>query len=506
MPIDINEIVSEVIGTNNSRNLSDISEGTPAGNSKVNIQQQASAFVRMVVLDVISDPNTDLFDESINKRDAWENLGVSNLSYSEKLPRNTIIAKRIGDKNARPMFVFPFFPSHLSIPCKPGECVWVMLENPSNIETNMGFWFCRVVDSHLSDDVNHSHPARSMDSSFNPGTKDIANQSENIFYELRNGPSIGISGQRATNKEKVLLFSEDEDIFEKLVIASQSEEYLQYEGKSKETMGSELMTYEPVPRFRKRPGDVALEGSNNTLVVLGTDRKDDLKKTKFKESSGTIDIVAGRGQTKETYGKSVETTSIKGSENGKGEKIHEELNKSPRELKKTEGDVDYINDRSRILVSQRTKIDDKFNLKSYNESIQKTDPKEKDSDGGDAAIVIKSDKIRLIARSDVEIIVTGFKEKPSQVKGINYKEEEISESKSASILIKSNGDIVFTPSSEGVVKLGGDDASLAVLCEEAIISAPGTVTCPSGILDSMGGIQGLGTPGQGQFAKKVLLK
>jgi hypothetical protein len=105
--------------------------------------------------------------------------------------------------------------------------------------------------------------------------------------------------------------------------------------------------------------------------------------------------------------------------------------------------------------------------------------------------------------------VTGFKEENAPDKKKIKKEEETS--KWASIVIKSNGDIVFTPSEKGVVKLGGDDADLAVLCEKAATGTEGlgVVTCPTGITDTMGGIQGLapeGGSGVGTFAKKVLLK
>ena len=58
---------------------------------------------------------------------------------------------------------------------------------------------------------------------------------------------------------------------------------------------------EPVPRFSKRSPDFVLQGSNNTLISLGTDRSSaegtSISDSDKNEFSGTIDIVAGRGVT-----------------------------------------------------------------------------------------------------------------------------------------------------------------------------------------------------------------
>jgi hypothetical protein len=67
-------------------------------------------FVRLIVLDVISDPA--IIDE--NKKKYWEHvLHVSNMKLVYELPRNTIIAKIMQDEN-NPLFVFPFFRFRIS--------------------------------------------------------------------------------------------------------------------------------------------------------------------------------------------------------------------------------------------------------------------------------------------------------------------------------------------------------------------------------------------------------
>lgn len=467
---------------------SQIAEGTLDTNTSVSAPP-SQVFVRMIVLEVISNPNVTLADK--HKKEEYNDIGVTNMIFYNDIPRNTIIAKNVGYLTS-PMFVFPFFPSHISLPCKVGESVWTFVEN------DKAFWFCKITESRLADDVNHTHAGHALEISHNLGTiesiKDSKSEEEtetgkNIWYELRNGAVQVVDGERLTSPENNILIGEKEDIFEKLIT---------------ETEASKLTVYESVPRFSKRPGDITIEGTNNTLIVLGNDRKDklEIEKTDLKSSSGMIDIVAGRGQTKETYGIAADTTRIVAGKK-KGEKIKSELNKSPNVLEPKEGEPDFKNDRSRILVSQRTLVDKNFDLDSYN---KKSELEISDTSDGDAAIVIKTDKIRLIARSDVEIIVKGFKSPlEKSPDGQNRKDENDDTDKWASIIIKANGDIVMTPSKEGYIKLGSEKADLAVLCEKATKLSPGIVTCPAGITDTMGGIQGLGGPGQGQFATKVLL-
>lgn len=485
------------VDTNNAENIRKFGEGKLNTDSVARATIPPSTFVRMIVKDVISDPNNELTKENKEK---WQAMGITNMNYADTLPRNTIIAKKVGE-DVSPMFVFPFFPSHLSLPCKPGECVWVMFEKPHAPLSDMAFWFCRIVEPHTSDDVNHSHPGRTFEPSLNPGAKErLENEKngkvetgENIWHELRNGPvvTIGKDKDRVTSREVTILKGEDEDVFENLVMTSDA---------------SYLMTYESVPRFRKRPGDIALEGSNNTLIVLGTERIGAISEPnpRFNKDNGVIDIIAGRGQTPGTYGKSASTTWMKDAKgHEKGTEIKKELNKSLDMISPNEGEPDFRNDRSRIHVAQNTPADLLLGINDYNEKILNFSNSSFYDDSG--AIIIKSDKLRLIARSDVEILVTGFTNESSP-SGISRMNQNSDSKKWASIVIKSNGDIVLTPSDEGLLKLGGDDANLAVLCSPSIPIKPGEVTA-SPITDTMGGSLGVtGAAATGTFAKRVVFK
>ena len=265
-------------------------------------------FFKVVVLEVISDP---VVCQDVKRLDTWKNiLGVSNSVYEKILPRNTIIGQKIlAGKSPleRPMYIFPFFSSHLSLPCKPGEVVWAMYEDPNAKIKDIAYWLSRVAEPHHVDDVNHTHSPRQLDSSYFTGIREKIAGTDTIAYELQNYQMAQtIQGTRAPYDEKTRFISvpgidRDDIIFETLITKMDA---------------SQSCIFESVPRFKKRPGDVALEGSNNTLVVLGTNRVDvaaiypsgqpaqQFDKDKF---SGCIDIVAGRGMSPSTGGNPVST-------------------------------------------------------------------------------------------------------------------------------------------------------------------------------------------------------
>jgi len=474
-----------------NKNLHDVAEGKKLLPGTGEEFGQMPAFVRMVVLEVIYDP----LSIDGKKLDHWEHvIGVKNIRFGTTLPRNAVIARRVLDGSATasdlPMFLYPFFPSHLSLPVKPGEHIWVMFEHPDARDTEMGYWMCRITEPGFIDDVNHTHSPRQFDPSFHPSNKDKLNGSVDPKYEFRNGMVGVLDGKRFT-KGNTSFFAGPENAYEDLLVNADA---------------SKTFQYESIPRYRKRPGDYALEGSNNTLIVLGTDRSnkladyDDsptgkvptLPENEVIGDAGSIDIVAGRGQTEKTYGKSTFAKSLDGGD------LWKELDKYVDSISEDEGNPDLLNDRSRIRISQRTRVDTSFELSKFNIDNFKGDVKD---ENGDGAIVIKSDKVRIIARSDVEIVVQGFER---DAKG-NMKSSDDT-TKWASVIMKSNGDIIFKPAEKGVIKLGGDDANLAVLCVQspngvkpdgAVVGAP--------ITNNFGGVNGAG--GQsGEWAKKVLLK
>jgi len=495
-------------------------------------------FQQWVIVDVIFDPTVvdEKKYEQLKKK--YEDFPIANLDLFAKnkiLPRNSVIARKViklaeGNKYDadKSKILLPFFPPALSLPCKPGEHVWVMFEYLNAI-SDVGYWICSVVGSGVTDDVNHSHYPRILEGTFIEG---------NAGDKWKETSLDGIPTSQENPKyrfEESTFFLQDKKIYENALTNSEA---------------SFASVYESVPRFKKRPGDIAFEGSNNTLIVLGRDRtgsaveyttvdtsnpnnptndgpksvsKD--KKAFFKKrNAGSIDIVAGRGQKESTAGKTVINTLL-----------NPELDKSINSLMPNEGDPDFKNDRSRIYVSQNAEIDKSLELQRYNEKLGV-----KDTQTGDASIIVKTDKIRIFARSDVQILVTGFNSFEKLVDVTenasnrqDLKDEALSKTKDiikdqkddskswASITIKSNGDIIFKPSDSGYIKLGDETADKAILCTDVPVDSAamqGDIkihdpirgkTNPGGAVPifTTGNKQiGTGEAGQGTFSRKVLIK
>lgn len=213
-------------------------------------------------------------------------------------------------------------------------------------------------------------------------------------------------------------------------------------------------TGEPTVSLRAKSVDLAFQGSNNTAIKLGNNGT---------TSSGTIDIVAGIGTV----------TSLETIQNTDGYTEAVKPVSPATSVGSTPGDLSSA-DSSRIIVSQL------FNADSYYELSG-------DSAGARPTISLKTDCVRIVAQNDMKIIV-GNSSDPS------------------SIVLKSNGDIIITPSSLGIIKLGGDDANGAILATVESVVTNGKVEAPS-IVSTAGGLLGAPElPATGIFSTKVLVK
>jgi len=413
---------------------------------------QPGTFVTAVVVDFVSNPASyDL--ESLRKGQPGQ---VLNDTFIDKMPRNSIIGKIISDGEgqggASPMIMYPFFPPYISLPVKPGEQVWVFFEKAGDKST-IPYWICRKATDITVDDINYTHLDRVKlvtPETPRPAGDVHAGTADKDYFSFNLG-----GGSKKSNNTL-----DGDNPYEDLIAASTS--YSQFTG-------------EAVPRFSKRAPDLVLQGSNNTLITLGEDRTSTPDNDPAITSVGSIDIVAGRGQD-------TATAAISTSANARG---YVEINKTPVQTGEgvdnpAEGDPDFSNDLSRLYLSMGTDADSNFGI-----SIAGVTPS-----GVGPAIVLKTDQARIIARNDLKIMVG-------------------ESSVGASVVIKSDGNIIFIPGASGVIKLGGEDANKAILCTDATVSPAagidaGAVT-GTPIISTAGGSVGNGNV-QGIFASKVVVK
>lgn len=455
-----------------------------------------SVFRKYVVQDVLLDL-TEIQEHPDEYRSKYLQMNISNSEKVFSAPRNSIIAQPLEiDGGGVNMVLYPFFPSHLSMPAKPGELVWVVFDKPNAKDVDVGYWICRVPDVSWVDDPNHTHFPRRWDPSLlPPGSRAKSTEGAQPQFEFRNGAVRDTPDGRVTVPETRVIYG-PEDAFETLL---------------KESDGRQASTPEAVPRFNKRPDDVAFEGSNNTLIVLGTDRsgpaekfetdpdtglrRASLPETDLTHHAGSIDIVAGRGQG--------QTTAVKEATNSLGQK---ESDKSLSNQNPREGDPDLKTDRSRVLVTVGTGkfIDGQLNeaLPGVYTTVMSGDEITRATDAIPGAVAIKSDVIRMVARAEIIIVSTNYDVEDGKMI------EKVDSGEFACVVLKPNGDIILKPATKGLLKLGDETADRALLCTDLpAIHKDGAVSPATPPLsNTMGGkFGGTQIPTQGTWAKKILV-
>lgn len=342
---------------------------------------------RAVVVDVLFDP-IRMHDELIEKYS-----DISNVDLLTTAPCNSIIARVVSDgadkRSTRAAVFYPFF-SHTHQPVKPGEKVWIVYENPEGSRV-LGYWLTRIVERRDVNDSNFTHGDRIFVDDLTPSTIDRTDSNRDEYVP-------GFPNGSDTEEGFTLLES---DAYEKI---------------EENAIASRVSTKQPVPRYKKRPNDWAAEGSDNALIVLGEDRTGPTvellstgklgRPSNDKKNSSMFDIVLGRGLGQERKYPDVNAkptlTSPGVLKNSRGKL---ETDKRIENENPSEGDVDFENDVTRLYGSTDTDIDGNFGkqlpkLNSNNEPERKT---------SGAAVIAKSDNIRVIARRDgtIRIIKEG---------------------------------------------------------------------------------------------------
>lgn len=360
---------------------------------------------RAVVVEVISDP-TSFTD---NELEELENK-VVNPELVEGMPYNSIIGRIITNEedlgNSALHVFYPMFPTHVQMPVKPGEHVLIMYEDYSVGGSSFGYWLVRPMAARQIEDPNFTHHDR--------------------FYDPYNHPREIRREQMASLTSSAPNFPNGAGTPESFSLKPRGNEN-PYEEIKNSAKASKISFMEAVGRYKKRPGDLAFQGSNNTLISLGTDRTGPVfpitgsSGTDILEGSGTIDMVAGLGSVRTAP----EDETVDPSENNKNKtapriikntRNTKEVYKTPYRSQKrdnpNEADPDFASDLSRIYVSMKTKGDKNFgitldtdngifphlNLKLLNAITEL--PSENQE--GQPFVILKSDHIRIIARGKNE--------------------------------------------------------------------------------------------------------
>lgn len=352
-------------------------------------KEKSPWFFRAVVKQVDLDGGS-LDETEEGKQDGW-------------CPINSIKARIHGITSfAEDIICWPLFQNHVMMPIKIDEPVIIMMFPGDDLQPDFYqpcYWICKEPQRKLLDDVNYTNHVLS-----------------HIFN--RQDSSAAAAGSMAD-----------------LMNSTIPDEEFGWGGSSevhKQTLTDIYFKREPIPHFKKRAGDLVLQGSNNTLICLGTDRassiddtveknevpepaegqkynqsidlksliKDDGQGNPVAAGAGTIDIVVGRGKADNT-----KPTILQIS----GKDI-----RNSGESTKTEGNFQYSaddfkqEDSAIIKLSMNTKMDTDFKMidwtaENYSDNAGKFEKLKPIKDDGKSAIIQKADSIRIIGRHSLKI-------------------------------------------------------------------------------------------------------
>ncbi|MBR52370.1 hypothetical protein CMK19_01205 [Candidatus Poribacteria bacterium] len=430
-----------------------------------------SILSRAVVVEVLN-------DISLRTAEDLEALkpGLTNPDILEFAPRNSIIARIIsmGAEKSGPgdMVCFPFFPSHIQMPLKQGEQVWIFIESPDAPKT-IGFWMSRISEPDYVEDVNYTHGERRFDQDVgipastsdkdsgeeSDSSSEDSGESEDEGYKdegKKPGPPSFVNGIPDNEAVTTLSEKEGEDPPFDLI----------YTG----SLAGQSFTMEPVPRFTKRPGDLVFQGSNNATIVLGQDRGWTVEERPesaensnatnpegegLRPFSGTIDLIAGRSRFPKVEpdpdaadDKLVDTIprvikNTKGLlEVDKNPSVYtkDDIRKDVKENRLDrafEGDPDFMHDASRVYISMNTDGDKNLALDDVtpgymvdNHDIKAVDEK--------PYIIAKSTEIRIVARHTQE-----DGDRPQETGSIRIIREDEDGEKICAILMTPDGKVLI---------------------------------------------------------------
>lgn len=450
---------------------------------------------RGVVIEIFHD--TDMLTPTA--RENWKAAfkgRIQNPNALNGMRRNCLLVRELSQKDTGPLLLcLPLFDPYICIPFKPGEIVLLLREDAYGAQDEIPFVLCRVPTQQQADDVNYTHDDRKylptkLDSD---AVDSAAIQPDDVQTQQA---ELAAKGRSTVNLENFDNGGPNSDSF------TFGRKKQMFDIVWRKAVASEGCILEPVPRFRKLPGDQTLQGSNNNLINFTIDRQNLSHDEVLGLQRGAIDIVVGRGFTPELLlNEKTAPNVVFNTRNAV------EVDKTPHFRQKedvvTEGDPDFTNDPSRIYIAMKSDVDKRFgiDIKHIDEAPPIPPERKINEEVNKPGIVLKTTQLRLIGREDVKI------------------QADNGDGNGAAIVLKANGDIILVPGPQGHIMLGGTDAGIAPLCSTAAKVGGNAVTTidpravdeasieASTITDTATGVHGIkGQPTTGQFATKVLMK
>ena len=368
-------------------------------------EKNSSTFFSMYVIDVITDPAT----VKMSTLNSYKKVAEFPDAL-KKMPAGTVLGIKLLDgkpEGEKIKVALPFFSSHISQPIKAGEVCWCMQD-----EAGQSFFLSRKHSVSAYEDTNYTANLRNRTLTPDKGKTKTVDKYNGVPPKESSASSFSFPPVAASPSQKL---APTLDI-------SKTDSFGYFKG-------------EAVPRHKTKPGDFSIQGSNNTLIELGTDSTSGKR-----ENIGAIQIIAGRGMDESTKPIAVSNArSFKEADKQSSQNM-------------TEGVFDYINDSSRIVVSMNSDIDDKFkiNVTSLDTTLEPPLNTSYSSSTGEEqkvlpAIVSKSTNQLMIGRAEGTV--------------------RIVHESGSSIVMDENGNVQIQCAPEGQIRIGATDASV----EKAVI-------------------------------------
>lgn len=490
-----------------------------------NTYKDADSSEEKTVADVITTKSS----EDVNKKI------IDNPQVARYMPANSVIV--YVDKNSKPVVAYPFFPPHISLPLKPGEQVWVLVEEKGE-NNEFYYWMSRVATDGQVDDLNYTNIDRT------DAIRELSDEYDtngNVTSEELIG--LSMSSEMLDNSKVPNGISTSQ-------IHAQS---VAYRGEC---------ILEPVPRTFGKSSDLILQGSNNSTIQFTTEKfreNEEIASKEFLGSEGnpdglslhtprcgTIDMFVGKEKERlkelaeasdpealSTPGKfnvrlSKRLTGNQDFETYEASKIDEYTLGEENEF---EGDDAPRNVHSRIYLGMNSTPDQSFEF--LNEDFSEgPDEYGNDRFATGASAVLYSDHIRSFAEKSLRLHV--FPPDAANGEGSSVSNsgtpggalldiatdgtitlQSGQGDKAAKIVLRSDGNIIIKPGENGVLHLGGEigeSSSVAVGVQNLNPASHSTGTTtpidPAPATTTMGGQGFLGDamPATGYTSSKVLIK